>query len=176
MSRMQAFNIMKWLSENRHLMKPPVQNKLLFSGEFKVMLVAGPNSRTDYHVELGEEWFYQLEGAMVLKVVEDGEFHDVPINEGDTFCLPASIPHCPIRYPDSIGIVVERQRKPGELDALQWYCQNESCRKLMYRKQFFCADLEKDLPPIIHDYYSDVSKRTCSACGFVENPPNPTKK
>lgn len=173
MPRMQAFNVTRWLSENRHLMKPPVGNKLLFNGEFKVMLVAGPNSRTDYHVEAGEEWFYQLEGSMVLKVVENGDFYDIPISEGDTFCLPANIPHSPQRHPSSIGIVVERQRKPGELDALQWYCQNESCKKVIYRKQFFCTNLEKDLPIVINDYYSDINKRTCSACGFVESPPDP---
>lgn len=168
---MRAFNIPKWLSENRHTMKPPVGNKLLFDGEFKVMLVAGPNSRTDYHVDPAEEWFYQLEGAMVLKVMENDQFYDIPINEGDTFCLPPKIPHSPQRFPNSIGIVVERQRKHGEVDALQWYCQNSACRKVLYHKQFFCADLVKDLPPIINDYYSDVTKRTCSTCGFVESAP-----
>ncbi|CDF36937.1 unnamed protein product [Chondrus crispus] len=89
MGRLQAFNIQKWLSANRHLLVPPVGNKLLFEGEFKVMLVAGPNARTDYHIEAGEEWFYQLEGDMVLKVVDDGALYDVPISAGETFCLPA---------------------------------------------------------------------------------------
>lgn len=171
MGRLQGFNIKKWLAENRHLLKPPVGNKLLFSGEFKVMVVAGPNSRTDYHVEAGEEWFYQLEGDMVLKVVHNNEFYDVPLSAGETFCLPAGIPHSPQRMPDSIGIVVERERREGEIDALQWYCQDIKCRELMFRKEFFCKDLVKDLPPIIADYYGDEFKRTCRACGFVETPP-----
>lgn len=174
MPRLQAFNMQKWLAENRHLMKPPVGNKLLFDGEFKVMLVAGPNLRSDYHVECGEEWFYQLQGNMTLKVVDNGEFYDIPILEGETFCLPACIPHSPQRHPESIGVVIERRRNPGELDTLQWYCPNTSCRNLIFRQQFFCADLVKDLPPIIKAYYEDENKRTCSKCGSVESPPTST--
>jgi 3-hydroxyanthranilate 3,4-dioxygenase len=174
MKRLAAFNIGAWLAENRHLLKPPVGNKLLYSGEFKVMIVAGPNSRTDYHVESGEEWFYMLEGNMVLRVAPDGDFYDVPLGPGDTFCLPAGVPHSPQRAGGSIGIVVERERREGEMDALQWYCQNKTCRNILYRKEFFCVDLGKDLAPIISDYYTDGTKRACSECGFVEIPPAPS--
>lgn len=169
--RLAAFNIPAWLAKNRHLLVPPVGNRLLYSGEFKVMVVAGPNARTDYHVEAGEEWFYQLEGQMTLRVVEGGAFYDVSLAAGDTFCLPPGVPHSPQRAPGSIGIVVERERRPGEVDALQWYCQREHCRTLLYREEFECRDLGKDLAPIIRRYYSNISKRTCSKCGFVETPP-----
>lgn len=168
---MQAFNIQKWLSENRHQLKPPVGNKLLYSGEFKVMIVAGPNFRTDYHTEEGEEWFYQLEGDMVLKVVDKGQFYDIPISQGDTFCLPSRIPHSPQRKEGSIGIVVERERREGEVDAMQWYCQNEDCKQILCKREFVCKDLVKDLPPIIREYYADEASRTCKRCGFVETPP-----
>jgi len=77
----------------------------------QVMIVAGPNSRTDYHMEAGEEWFYQLEGGMTLKVDDGGDFYDIRIEEGDTFCLGPNIPHSPQRDPGSIGIVLERERK-----------------------------------------------------------------
>lgn len=173
--RFSAFNISKWLGENRHLLKPPVGNKLLFDGEFKVMIVAGPNARTDYHIESGEEWFYQLEGNMTLRVVDDGDFYDVRIGAGDTFCLPANIPHSPQREAGSIGLVVERQRGHGEIDALQWYCQNKTCRNILFRKEFVCVDLGRDLAPIIEAYYGDVRKRTCKSCGFVEAPPHMDK-
>lgn len=171
MPRLQAFNLQKWLTENRDLLKPPVGNKLLYDNEFKVMLVGGPNSRTDYHDDPAEEWFYQLQGTMILKVIDDGKFYDVPIQEGETFCLPPHVLHSPQRQPNSVGLVVERRRNVGEFDALQWYCQNQSCRNLLFRKQFFCKDLEKDLIPIITDYYADLNKRTCSKCGFIEVPP-----
>lgn len=175
MPKLQAFNLHRWISENKHLMKPPVGNKLIFDGEFKVMLVAGPNSRTDYHIDPAEEWFYQLEGSMILKVFHDNAFYDIPINQGETFCLPSNIPHSPQRHPNSIGLVVERRRNQGEFDTLQWYCQNSTCRNLLYKHPFFCSDLVKDLPPIINDYYSDINKRTCAECGFVETPPTVLK-
>jgi 3-hydroxyanthranilate 3,4-dioxygenase len=171
MGRMSAFNIRAWLADNRDKLTPPVGNKLLYAGEFKVMLVAGPNTRTDYHVEAGEEWFYQLEGSMVLRVVDDGEFYDVPIGRGDTFCLPAGVPHSPQRHAGSVGIVVERERGDGELDALQWYCQVETCRHLLFRREFKCRDLGKDLVPIVDEYFAQVSNRMCPKCGFVETLP-----
>lgn len=135
------------------------------------MIVAGPNSRTDYHIEKGEEWFYQLEGDMILRVVDQGQFYDIPISQGDTFCLPAGIPHSPQRMKGSIGIVIERERREGEVDAMQWYCQREDCRQVLYRKEFICNDLVKDLPPIFHEYYANEANRTCTRCGFVETPP-----
>jgi len=54
-----------------------------------------------------------LLGGMTLKVVDDGEFYDVRIEQGDTFCLPSRVPHSPQRDPGSIGIVVERERREG---------------------------------------------------------------
>ena len=65
---LQAFNFRGWIDAHRHLLKPPVGNKLVFrDAEFIVMVVGGPNSRSDFHVDPGEEFFYQLEGDMTLR-------------------------------------------------------------------------------------------------------------
>ena len=47
------------------------------------MFIGGPNVRKDYHMEEGEEIFYQVKGDMVLKIVEKGVHKDVPIKEGE---------------------------------------------------------------------------------------------
>ena len=58
----------RWIAEHRELLKPPVGNKCIYNGDFIVMVVGGPNQRTDYHWDEGPEWFYQLEGEMVLRI------------------------------------------------------------------------------------------------------------
>src|SRR3984957_13420870 len=107
------FNLRSWVDQNRDLLKPPVGNKLLFhDSEFIVMAVGGPNSRKDFHHDPGEELFFQLEGDMALRIVQDGRMTDVPIREGELFLLPPEVPHSPRRPAGTVGIVVERRRGP----------------------------------------------------------------
>ena len=81
-------NFKNWIEKNRHLLKPPVGNKVVYDdGDFMVMVVGGPNSRKDYHVDPVEEFFYQLEGDMILKIIENGKRVDISIKEGDILSL-----------------------------------------------------------------------------------------
>src|SRR5688500_7906675 len=95
---LQPLNVKKWIEEHRHELKPPVGNAQVWHDrEFMVTLVGGPNSRTDFHVNQGEEFFYQLEGDITLKVLQAGKPVDIPIREGDIFLLPKNVPHSPRR-------------------------------------------------------------------------------
>lgn len=159
-----------WIDENRHLLQPPVGNKLVWPDtEFTVMIVGGPNTRKDYHIDPGEEFFYQLEGDMVLKVIEDGEFRDITIQEGEIFLLPSLVPHSPQRFANTVGMVVERQRSPEELDHLRWYC--ESCGEILYDESFHCTDLGTQLKPVIERFHGSEALRTCKHCGAVMEVP-----
>ena len=160
------FNLRLWIDQNRHLLKPPVGNKLLFEdSEFIIMAVGGPNSRKDFHHDPGEEFFFQIEGTMVLRIVQDGRLTDIPIREGEVFLLPREVPHSPQRPAGSVGIGVERRRRPDELDGFSWYC--EHCGTQLYMERVAVGNIETELPAIFSRVFSSVEHRTCGACGTV---------
>ena len=166
MSTLQPLNFKHWIDEHRHLLKPPVGNKLVYRDtEFIIMVVGGPNARKDFHVDPAEEFFYQLEGEMVLRLVEGGTIRDIPIHAGDIFLLPPRVPHSPQRMANSVGLVIERQRRPGELDGLQWYCDN--CHHPLYQEQFALTDIETQFPAVFARFFDSVQHRTCARCGAV---------
>jgi 3-hydroxyanthranilate 3,4-dioxygenase len=157
---------MSWIDQNRHLLKPPVGNKLLFdNGEFIIMAVGGPNSRKDFHHDPGPEFFFQLEGNIVLRTVEDGRITNIPIREGEVFLLPPEVPHSPQRPAGSVGLVVERRRAPEELDGFSWYCEN--CGHQLYLERVPVSNLVTQLPEIFSRFFSNVARRTCGACGTI---------
>ena len=159
-------NFKQWIDENRELLKPPVCNKVVYEDtEFIIMVVGGPNTRKDYHVDEGEEFFYQLEGHMILKIMQNGKPKDIKINNGEIFLLPPKIPHSPQRFANTIGLVVERKRTESELDGFRWYCDN--CNTLLYQHFFSLTDIVKQLPPIFDAFWENIKARTCSNCGDI---------
>ena len=164
------FNLLRWVDENRHLLKPPVGNKLLFEdSQFIIMAVGGPNSRKDFHHDPGEEFFYQLEGTLVLRVVEGRRFTDIPIHAGEVFLLPPEVPHSPQRPAGSVGIVVERRRGSVELDGFSWYCDH--CGHQLYLERVPVGNIAAELPQIFDRFYSNAARRTCAVCHTVMTAP-----
>ena len=159
-------NFKNWIEDNRELLKPPVCNKVVYEDtEFIIMVVGGPNTRKDYHVDEGEEFFYQLEEKMILKIIENGAPKDIKINEGEIFLLPPKVPHSPQRFENSVGLVIERKRTGDELDGFQWYC--DKCNNLLYEKFFPLTDIVKDLPIVFDQLWSNIDSRTCEECGDI---------
>jgi 3-hydroxyanthranilate 3,4-dioxygenase len=165
--RLQAFNFQAWIKEHQHLLKPPVGNWRVFEdADMTVQVVGGPNRRTDYHDDPVEEFFYQLKGEMVLKVVDGGKFYDVSIREGDVFLLPPHVPHSPQRPQEgSVGLVVEPQRQADQLDGFEWYCF--ACGARVHRVEVKIKSLVRDLPPLYEAFYADAAARKCKSCGTV---------
>ena len=140
---LRAFNFRQWIDEHRHLLKPPVGNKLVFTdSEFIIMVVGGPNSRRDFHVDPGEEFF---------------------------FLLPPDMPHSPRRPANTVGLVIERTRRAGELDGFQWYCEN--CGTKLYEEFVEVTDIETQLPPVFDRFFGSLAHRTCGNCGTVMDKP-----
>ncbi|GBD05874.1 3-hydroxyanthranilate 3,4-dioxygenase [bacterium HR20] len=167
-------NFLQWIEEHRHLLKPPVGNQCIYDGgDFIVMVVGGPNSRKDYHYDEGEELFYQIEGDITVKIIDDGTPRDIHIRQGEMFLLPARVPHSPQRGPNTVGLVIERKRRSDELDGFLWFC--ERCGEKLYEEYLHVSDIVKQLPPIFERFYGNVENRTCKTCGAVMEPPSPPK-
>jgi 3-hydroxyanthranilate 3,4-dioxygenase len=161
---LKAFNFSGWIDEHAHLLKPPVGNQQIWTdADLMVTVVGGPNQRTDFHDDPVEEFFYQLRGDMLLKVVDGGRHYDVPIREGEIFLLPAHVRHSPQRpQPGSVGLVVEPARPEGWLDGFEWYCF--SCQALLHRVEVDLVSIVADLPPLFNRFYDSESARLCSHC------------
>ena len=162
-----VFNFVEWVKENEHLLKPPVNNRMMYAGDdFIVMVVGGPNQRTDFHVDPYEEWFYQVRGNMHVNVVEDGTPRTVHLREGDVWLLPGNLPHSPQR-PEvgSVGIVIERIRKEGTLEKFRWYCPN--CNACVHEVELQVRNIVEDLPPVFEAFYGSEQARTCPQCGTL---------
>jgi len=161
------FNLQGWIKENQHLLKPPVGNKNLYieSEDYIVMIVGGPNSRKDYHYNETEELFYQLKGSILVKTQQNGKKVEVKINEGEMFLLPPKIPHSPIRPAGSVGLVIERKRKPHHKDGLMWFSDKENA--LLYEEYFHLTNIEKDFLPVFKKFYKNEKLRTCPISGEI---------
>lgn len=162
------FNIHQWIEDNRELLKPPVNNKVLFKDtkDFIVMVVGGPNARKDYHFNESEEFFYQIQGDITVTIQHEGQKKEVQIKEGEMFLLPSNTPHNPVRPENTIGLVIERVRKGTDMvDGLMWFCDN--CNNKLHEYRFPLNNIEHDFLPRFKEFYSSTELRTCKKCGHT---------
>ena len=171
MAIQRPFSFKQWINDHRELLKPPVGNKIVYKGneDFIVMVVGGPNKRKDYHYNETEEFFYQMEGDIILKIIEEGKPVDIPIKEGEIFLLPPKVPHSPQRPSNSVGLVMELVRKHNETDGFIWFCEN--CNEKLYEEYFELTDIVEQLPPLMEKFYSSEELRSCKSCGHIMQKP-----
>lgn len=99
----------------------------------------------------------------MLKVVDDGNFRDIIIREGDMFLLPGNTPHNPVRFADTVGVVLEQRRPTESIDRMQWYCG--ACGDVVHEASFHCTDLGTQIKAALEEFKGDTEKRTCGKCG-----------
>src|SRR4030095_12384673 len=162
---LSSFNFSRWIDQHAHLLKPPVGNQLVFreAEDLIVQVIGGPNARTDYHDDPYEEFFYQLRGDIVLKVIEDGKPRDIPILEGEILLIPGRLRRSPQRPAGSVGLVVEKMRTRDVNDAFEWYCP--ACWTRVHRVGVHEQDLVADLPAAFEAFYATA--RRCPGCGLL---------
>jgi 3-hydroxyanthranilate 3,4-dioxygenase len=167
----QPFMLFEWLKENKHKLKPPTAGHTIFFERDFMVTVLGQNSRTDYHLNPYEEFFFTLEGEMTLRIQYKGAPHDIRIPAGGLYVLPAGVPHAPMRPAGSIGIILEKIRKTSDpLDQHRWYC--EKCNNVLWNKFVYIEVVERDMPPVFDEYYSNPEHQHCKRCGH-HNPGRP---
>lgn len=162
-----VIELQTWIEEHRHLLKPPVGNKVIWDEDFIVMVVGGPNQRNDFHYDEGPELFYQLEGEMRLDTVEDNQRKSIFIKAGELFLLPPRVPHSPQRMKDSIGLVVERKRLAHEKDGLMWFCQK--CNHKLFEEYFYLENIETQFSAVF-ERFNQSGCDVCTRCGAVHPP------
>lgn len=161
---MQAvYHLDSWYDANRNLFDPPVCNKLQHKKQLSVMFVGGPNTRTDFHLDQGSEFFWMVRGNMELPTIQQGKLKVVKIREGEVFCLPSRVPHSPQRPESgSLGLVIERERhmdySPPEVDGLRWYVNFDKPEEILYETFFHCWDLGRDLVPRVKEFHASEEK------------------
>ena len=164
----RPFSLSRWIEDHRDELRPPVANKQVWrEADMIVMIVGGGNVRNDFHDDPREEFFHQLKGDMQLWRWEEGsDPFPMTIAEGEVYLLPPNLRHSPQRPdPDSIGLVVEYQRKPGELDGFEWACFE--CGHRVHRVEVQVQEIDKDLPPLFQAFDADEEARTCPNCGAL---------
>ncbi|WP_232698295.1 3-hydroxyanthranilate 3,4-dioxygenase [Brevibacillus daliensis] len=160
-------NLMQFIEDHKHELKPPVNNKVLWKdAELMFMLLGGPNKRRDFHVDPSEEIFYQIKGDCYVEIInKEGKREVITVKEGEIFLLPPNVPHSPHRVPDTIGIVIERNRAEGELEHFIWVC--DECDKVMHRKTVQLTNIEVQVKEAIEEFNGSEEFRTCKHCGHV---------
>ncbi|WP_433296208.1 3-hydroxyanthranilate 3,4-dioxygenase [Pseudonocardia sp. CA-142604] len=168
----QVLNFTEWLTENAPLLRPPVNNKVIWTAaeDFVVQVVGGPNERTEFHVDPYEEWFYQIKGDMHIEIMTAHGRERVDVLEGKMFLLPRNVRHSPQRPKGTLGIVIEHVRPPGTWEKCEWYCR--SCDNLIHELDFMVTQLDQDFAAGIKAFAESVDARTCKRCGDVYELPS----
>ena len=165
-------NLAGWIARAMSGDMGAVGNKEVFRhADFIFMIVKGPNRRNDFHVDPYDEIFYQLKGTIYVKHRDAaGQAHVAEVKEGEVMIINAFTPHLPIRPPETLGLVIERPRIPGEQDGIVWYC--DACGKLLHHLELDCQDIETHLKQALDTFNANLALRTCTNCGSVL--PDPT--
>ena len=71
----------------------------------------------------------------------------------------------PVRFRDTVGVVMEVPRVKDAVDVMRWYCRN--CGQVVWEKQFVCTDLGTQVKAVVEEFAGDEEKRTCKACGTL---------
>jgi 3-hydroxyanthranilate 3,4-dioxygenase len=160
---LKGFNLQNWIDENRGDWG---QRRVIWQdSDFIAFVTRGPNRRKDYHINPGDEIFYQLEGELNLHYLKGNKHEIAVLQAGDIFLLPKHTPHSPRRADGSWTYVVERQRGKEEIDRFIWPCEN--CGNKLYETEVRFDDPGDAVAKATNALKSDPRLVKCKECGAV---------
>lgn len=158
---LKAFNLQEWIAKNR---ADWGQRRVIWQdSDFIAFVTRGPNRRKDFHINPGDEIFYQLEGELNLHYLKEGKPELAVLKAGDLFLMPARVPHSPRRAEGSWTFVVERTRARAETDRFIWPCEN--CGTPLYEAEVRFDDPGEAVKNATDALRSDAALATCRQCG-----------
>jgi 3-hydroxyanthranilate 3,4-dioxygenase len=156
----------------RHLAETGKRTHQLWLAPDSLGFIArGREYRSEFHVNPSYEIQYSLKGDLNLhyRTPEGVEKVEV-VPEGSCLFQPPFVPHSPRFAPDSFQLVIERARRPGEIDRFHWFCP--SCDNFLHEETFVVDDYRKDPVSRAYDnFFGSVEFRTCKKCGTVAPAP-----
>ena len=141
---------------------------LLWQQQGSLAFVArGRAYRSEFHINPSDEVTLAVKGELRLHYRDaDGKEAVAVVPEGAVVYTPAGVPHSPRFGPDAYVLVLERERRAGEVDTFQWYCP--TCDTLLHQEHFCVGDYRKDpVSTAYGNFYENTDHRTCSRCGHV---------
>jgi 3-hydroxyanthranilate 3,4-dioxygenase len=161
------FDLKGWIEENKDSFTPPMGSRVLYKDPQLIMIVVGgPNTRGDFHVTDSPEFFYQIQGDIVIEYFEDGKRLRSEVKEGQVALIPAMVPHSPQRPAGTVGLVIERKRRPDEADGFEWYCNK--CDAKLHQAEKWDGRTLRSIGELTAGFESEESQRTCKSCGHVQ--------
>ena len=134
---MQTLNVVHLREITAELAASGKRVKVLWQQPSSLAFVArGREYRSEFHVNDSDEVTYMIKGTMRLHYrTPEGKEEVALIPEGATNIMPAGTPHSPRFPPDAFALILERGRRPGEIDRFRWYCP--SCGGFLHEETYW---------------------------------------
>lgn len=152
----------------RHLTETGKRTYQLWLNEHSLAFIArGREYRSEFHINASYEIQYSIKGDLHLHYrTPEGETKIAHVPEGSVLFQEPFVPHSPRFAPDSFQFIIERPRKPGEIDRFHWFCPN--CDSFLHEETYVVDDYRKDPVSRAYDnYFNSIEHRTCKKCGTV---------
>jgi 3-hydroxyanthranilate 3,4-dioxygenase len=157
----------------RNLLKTGRRTQQLWLTPDSMAFIArGREYRSEFHINPSYEIQYSIKGDLNLHYrTADGVEKVDFVPEGWCLFQPPLVPHSPRFAPDAFQLVIERARKPGEIDRFHWYCQN--CDNFLHEETYVVDDYRADpVTRAYENFYNSEEFRTCRKCGTVMPAPD----